>query len=318
MEVAMRVFVAGAGGAIGSALIPALRGYGHAVAGMTRSAEKAGRIRALGAEPVIADALDRTAVAAAVSAWRPDVVIHELTALPAAPDLRRFDAAFAVTNRLRTEGLEILIAAAEAAGARRFLAQSFAGWPFARTGGAVKTETDPLDTDPPPGFAETLRAIRFLETRVTGLTAMTGLVLRYGGFYGPGTGIAPEGTLVAALKRRRLPIVGTGGGVWSFIHIDDAAEATALAVECGAAGIYQIVDDAPAPVAEWLPALVAAAGAKPPRHVPAWLARLLIGRGGVLMMTAARGADNAKAKAALGWRLRWPHWREGFPAALGR
>lgn len=279
---------------------------------MTRTAAKAAEIRALGADPVIADALDRKAVEAAVAAARPDAVIHELTALPDAADFKHLDRMFAVTNRLRTEGLDILIEAARNAGAKRFLAQSFAGWPFARRGGPVKTEADPLDPAPDTAFRETLAAIRYLERRVPALEGMAGLVLRYGGLYGPGTSFAPGGTVHQAVKARRLPIIGSGAGVWSFLHVDDAAGATVTAVATGARGLYNIVDDEPAPVREWLPYLARALGAKPPRRVPAWLARWIIGAGGVAMMTEVRGASNSKAKAELGWRLIYPSWRDGF------
>jgi nucleoside-diphosphate-sugar epimerase len=278
---------------------------------MTRTAAKAELVRGLGAEPVIADALDREAVRRAVVAARPEVVVHELTALPDAADFKHLDREFAQTNRLRTEGLDLLIEAARAAGAKRFLAQSFAGWPFARTGGPVKTEADPLDPNPNPAFRATLAAIRYLERRVASLEDMIGVVLRYGALYGPGTSFAPGGSVHEAVKRRRLPIIGSGAGVWSFLHVDDAAGAT-LAAAAQGRGIYNIVDDAPAPVREWLPHLARALGAKPPRRAPAFLARWFIGAGGVAMMTETRGAANARAKAELGWRLVHPTWREGF------
>jgi nucleoside-diphosphate-sugar epimerase len=313
----MRIVVAGATGALGRRLVPLLVERGHEVVGMTRSPAKAADLRAAGAEPVVADALDRDAVLRAVGQARPEVVVHQLTALAGLTNSRRFDQGFALTNRLRTEGTDHLLAAARAAGARRFVAQSFAGWPFARVGGPVKTEEDPLDPDPPAEFRRTLDAIRHLESAVRGAEGLEGVVLRYGGFYGPGTSVGDGGFLLEEIRRRRLPIVGAGTGVWSFVHIDDAAAATAAAVERGAPGIYQIVDDDPAPVSAWLPALAAAIGAKPPRRVPAWVARLLAGEHGVVLFTDIRGASNAKAKRELGWNPAYPSWRQGFRTGLG-
>jgi nucleoside-diphosphate-sugar epimerase len=313
----MRIFVAGATGALGRRLVPLLVGGGHQVTAMTRSPGKAAGLRAAGAEPVVADALDRDAVLLAVAAARPEVVVHQLTDLATTTNLRKFDAGFAATNRLRTEATDHLLTAARAAGTRRFVAQSFAGWPFARIGGPVKTEDDPLDPVPPAELRRTLDAIRQLEAAVLGAEGIEGVVLRYGGFYGPGTSAGAGGYMLDDLRRRRFPIVGAGTGVWSFIHIDDAAAATAAAVERGAPGIYQIVDDDPAPVSDWLPALAAAAGAKPPRRVPAWLARLLGGEHGVVLMTEVRGASNAKAKRELGWTPAYRSWRQGFRTGLG-
>ena len=313
----MRIFVAGATGALGRRLVPLLVRGGHQVTGMTRTAGKAAGLRAAGAEPVVADALDRDAVLRAVVAAHPEVVVHELTALAGMTDFRRLDEGFALTNRLRTEGTDHLLAAARAAGSRRFVAQSFAGWPFARVGGPVKTEDEPLDPDPPAQLRRTLDAIRHLEAAVVGAEGIEGVVLRYGGFYGPGTSAGEGGFMLEDLRRRRFPLVGAGTGVWSFVHIDDAATATVAAVERGAPGIYQIVDDDPAPVSEWLPALAAAIGARPPRRVPAWVARLAGGTHGVVLMTEARGASNAKARRELGWRPAWPSWRQGFRDGLG-
>jgi 2-alkyl-3-oxoalkanoate reductase len=312
----MRIFVAGATGVLGRRLLPLLVGGGHQVTAMTRTAGKAAGLRQAGAEPVVADALDRDAVAAAVVAARPEVVVHQLTDLAGTTSFRRFDREFAATNRLRTEGTDHLVAAARSAGARRLVAQSFAGWPFARVGGPVKTEDDPLDPDPPAQLRRTLAAIRHLEAAVLGAEGLEGVVLRYGGFYGPGTSAGEGGFMLDDLRRRRFPMVGAGTGVWSFVHIDDAAAATAAAVERGAPGIYQIVDDEPAPVSAWLPVLAAAAGAGPPRRVPAWVARLLAGEHAVVLMTEVRGASNAKARRELGWRPAHPSWREGFKAAL--
>jgi 2-alkyl-3-oxoalkanoate reductase len=312
----VRVFVAGATGVLGTRLVPLLVERGHEVTGMTRSPEKAGAVSAAGAEPAVADALDSTATAAAVERARPEVVVHELTALPAAINYRKVDRDFALTNRLRTEGTDNLLGAARASGARRFVAQSFAGWPYARLGGLVKTEEDPLDPDPPPGLRTTLDAIRHLEAAVLGTEGIEGLVLRYGGFYGPGTSVGKGGSVTEDVRRRRIPLVGDAGGVWSFVHIDDAARATVAAIERGEPGTYNIVDDDPAPVSEWLPGLASALGAKPPRRVPAFLARLAVGKHGVVMMTDARGASNAKAKRDLGWELEYPSWREGFRTGL--
>jgi nucleoside-diphosphate-sugar epimerase len=305
----MRVFVAGASGAIGSHLAPKLVRRRHEVFGTTRSAEKEETLRAAGAEPVVLDLLDHDAVQQAVGAVRPDAIVHEASALAGMTDFKHFDRSFGTTNRLRTEGTDALLAAARTTGVPIFVAQSYAGWPYARAGGAVKTEEDPLDPTPVPAMSETLAAIRHVEQRVV---EAGGVALRYGGFYG-----APNDPQIEIVRKRRFPIVGDGGGVWSFVHLDDAAEATALALDQAATGIYNIVDDEPAPVREWLPALAGAVGAKPPRRVPRWLARLAGGEAGVALMTESRGASNAKAKRELGWQLRYPTWRQGFPAAYG-
>jgi nucleoside-diphosphate-sugar epimerase len=316
---AMKVFVAGATGALGTQLVPQLVAGGHEVVGMTRTASKRAALRALGARPVVADALDPDAVARAVAEAEPEVIVHQATALSGAPDLRHPDRFFALTNRLRTEGTDHLLAAGRAVGARRFVAQSYAGWPFARTGGPVKSETDPLDPDPPQALRSTVAAIRYLEQAVTGIQWGEGLVLRYGGFYGPGTGMSldPDAAMAKPLRRRQFPLVEGGGGVWSFVHIEDAASATVAAVERGPGGIYQIVDDEPAPVREWLPALASALGAKPPLRLPRWLGRLAAGEAATVMMTQVRGASNEKAKRELGWQLRYPSWRLGFAKGLG-
>lgn len=312
----MRVFVAGATGAIGQRLVPALVQRGHTVAGTTRSAAKAGRLEAAGARAVVLDALDAAAVHAAVEEFKPDVIVHQVTAIAPNATLRRIDRDFAETNRLRTRGTDILLAAARTLGVPRFVAQSFAGWPFAASGGPVKSEADPLEPNPPTGARETLAAIRHLETVVTA-APMDGLVLRYGVFYGPGNSLGRGGAILDLVRRRQLPVVGGGSGIWSFIHIDDAAALTALAVEDGAPGVYHVVDDDPAPVREWLPYLAAAVGAPEPRHVPAWLVRPLLGEYIIRSMTRIRGASNAKAKAAWHWQLRYPSWREGFRHGLG-
>ena len=312
----MRVFVAGASGAIGRRLIPLLVRAGHVVVGMTRSLGKADTIRAAGAEPVVADALDANAVAAAVRGARPEVVVHQLTAIPPRVDPRAFARDFAPTNRLRSEATRHLVAAARASGARRLVVQSFAGWPYAREGGRVKTEEDPLDPNPPRALRSALQAIRELEAAVLTTGAPEGLVLRYGVFYGPGTSLGAGGSLVADIRRRRIPVVGSGAGVWSFIHVEDAAAATLAAIERGAPGIYNVVDDDPAPVAEWLPVLARVLGARPPRRLPAFLVWLVLGELGITLATRVCGASNAKAKRELGWTPAHASWRDGFHEAL--
>jgi 2-alkyl-3-oxoalkanoate reductase len=315
----MKVFVAGAAGAIGAQLIPQLVDHGHEVVGMTRSPSRRKAVEALGARPVIADALDRDAVGRAIAEAGPEVVVHELTAIGGKPNMRRIDRLMAPTNRLRIEGTDNLLAAAEAVGARRFVAQSYTGWPFARVGGAVKTESDPLDPDPPAALRETLRGIRHVERSVTQIRWAEGIVLRYGNFYGPGTGISsdPNAPMTRAVRKRQLPLVGDGGGVWSFVHIADAATATVQAIEYGAAGIYQVVDDEPAPVRAWLPALAKALHARPPRHVPRWLARIAAGEVATVWMTEVRGASNLKSKRELGWEPQHRSWRTGFADMVG-
>ncbi len=312
----MRVFVAGGAGVVGSSLIPALLEAGHEVSAGTRSEGRADAIRALGAEPVVADALDPEAISRAVAGVSPEAVIHQLTAIPARLNPRHPERDFALTNRLRSEGTDNLLAAARAAGARRFLAQSFAGWPFAREGGPVKDEDAPYTTDLPPKLTTMFDAIRHLETVVPAAEGLEGIVLRYGFFYGPGTSVAPDGSVVADVRKRRMPIVAEGAAIWSFVHIDDVAAATVAALERGRTGIYNVVDDDPAPVSEWLPALAEAAGARPPRRVPAWLARVGAGAHAVVMMNEIRGASNAKARRELEWEPGHPSWRQGFPDVL--
>jgi nucleoside-diphosphate-sugar epimerase len=310
----VRVFLAGATGVIGAPLLERLLADGHDVTGMTRSPAKADALRAAGAEPVVADGLDAQAVLSAVVKVRPDAVIHELTAIPRRLDPRKIIRDFELTDRLRTEGTRNLLAAAQAAGATRFIAQSIA---FAYEPGPPNTvhgENDPLIADPPAQFARSARAIAELE-RLT--LAADGLVLRYGYFYGPGSSISTRGSLAAEVTKRRLPIVGGGSGVWSFIHVHDAAQATVAALTHGAPGAYNVVDDEPAPVREWIPALAQALGAKPPRRVPAWLARPLAGEYGLYTMTRAQGASNTRAKAELAWAPRYASWREGFRTGLG-
>jgi len=309
----MRIFVAGATGAMGKQLVPRLVTAGHQVTGMTRTEAKQNALRALGAEPVIADALDPEQVADVVAQAQPDVIVHQLTAI-ATLDLRHFDRDFALTNRLRTEGTDHLLSAGRAVGVERFIAQSYTSWPYARTGGAVKGEDDPLDPTPAREMRESLAAIRHLEAAVTGADWTEGIVLRYGGFYGPGTSMSPGGEQLEMIRKRKFPVVGNGRGMWSFVHIADAAEATVLAVEHGQRGIYNVVDDEPAPVAEWLPAMAESIGAPRPWHVPRFVGRLLAGEAGAVMMTETRGASNAKAKRDLGWEPRHPSWREGLAA----
>jgi nucleoside-diphosphate-sugar epimerase len=303
----MRVFVAGASGAIGSRLVAQLVERGHEVIGTSRSAGNAERVRALGGEAIALDLLDARAVRKAVLESRPDAIVHQATALADVRFSRNFDRTFAQTNRLRIEGTDALLAAAREAGVRRFVAQSFASARYAREGGPVKTEDDPLDPSPVASTRETNAAMRHLDQAVT---YAGGIALRYGGFYG-----ASNDALLAPVRTRQFPIVGDGGGVSSFIHLDDAAAATVLALDHDGAGIYNIVDDDPAPVREWLPVLANVLGAKPPRHFPRWLARLFAGEAAVMMGTESRGASNAKAKRELGWEPRYPSWRQGFVAA---
>jgi 2-alkyl-3-oxoalkanoate reductase len=302
----MRVFVAGAAGAIGQHLIPALIAEGHEVTGTSRSQASAERIRRQGATAVIVDGLDRQGLADAVVAAAPEVIIHEMTALTSVTNYRKFDREFAVTNELRTKGTDYLLEAAAKAGTKRFIAQSYTNWPNIREGGPVKTEDDPLDPRPPKGARQSLAAIRHVETAVP---AAGGLVLRYGSFYGPGASTV----MLDILRQRKFPIVGGGTGIWSFAEITDAAAATVAAVTRGGPGVYNIVDDDPAPVSEWLPYLAGCLGVKPPARVPTWLGRLLAGDVVVAQMTDTRGSSNAKAKRELGWTPGYPSWRKGFP-----
>jgi nucleoside-diphosphate-sugar epimerase len=311
----MRVFVAGASGAIGVQLVPRLVGAGHEVYGMTRTAAKQRMLQQLGAVPVVADALDPDQVAEAVARAKPDVIVHELTAIGAL-DTRHFDRDFAATNRLRRVGTDHLLSAAHAMGVGRFVAQSIAAFgAYARVGGSVKSEDDPLETAPAREMHETLAAIQHLEDAVLGADWTEGIVLRYGAFYGPGTSLAPGKVQFELVRKRRLPLVGDGAGVWSFIHIADAAAATAAAVERGTRGAYNIVDDDPAPVAAWLPSLADELGAKRPMRVPRFVGRIFAGEAGARMMTEVRGASNAKAKRELAWSPAHPSWRHGFAAA---
>ena len=314
----MRVFVAGATGAIGRQLVPRLVATGHEVHGMTRSESKQAMLRELGAVPVVADALDPDQVAEAVARARPEVIVHQLTAIPEALDMRHFDRDFALTNRLRIEGTDHLLSAGQAVGVRRFVAQGVGAYgAYLRAGGPVKSEEDPLEPSPAREMHETLAAIRHLEQAVLGADWTEGIVLRYGVFYGQGTSLASGEEQFEMIRKRKFPLVGDGGGVWSFIHVADAAEATVAAIEHGKRGVYNVVDDDPAPVAEWLPALAQKLGAKKPMHVPRFVGRLFAGEAGVVMMTEIRGASNAKAKRELGWRPAHQSWRQGLAAAAG-
>jgi nucleoside-diphosphate-sugar epimerase len=311
----MRVFVAGATGAIGRQLVPRLVAGGHEVHGMTRSESKQGLLHQLGAVPVVADALDPDQVADAVGRAKPDVIVHELTAIGGL-DMRHFDRDFALTNRLRTEGTDHLLSAGQAVGVRRFVAQGVGAFGmYVRAGGPIKTEEEPLETRPPREMHETLAAIRHLEQAVLGAEWTEGIVLRYGAFYGPGTSLAPGADQFELVRQHKFPLVGDGAGIWSFIHVADAAEATVAAIEHGSRGVYNVVDDDPAPVAEWLPTLAQQLGAKKPMRVPRFVGRLFTGEAGVIMMTEVRGASNAKAKRELAWSPAHPSWRQGFAAA---
>ena len=306
----MRVFVTGATGALGRHLVPGLVAAGHEVTATTRTPGKIAQLREAGAEPVVVDGLDRGAVIAAVRAAAPEVIVHEMTALADMRSFRNPDKLFAVTNELRTRGTDNLLAAAARAGARRVIAQGYAGpGPDKPAGARLKTEEDPLDWRPIRSAARAMAAIRYVD-RTVPLEAPEGIVLRYGGFYGPGTG----DFVVEMARKRRLPVIGGGTGVWSFIEITDAAAATLAAVDRGAPGVYNVVDDDPAPVAEWLPYLAKVVGAKPPLRVPAWLGRLLAGEFVVGQMTSSRGSSNEKARKELGWEPRYASWREGFRA----
>ena len=310
----MKVFVAGGTGAIGKELVPQLVAAGHDVVATTRSEKGAGLVRDMGGEPAIVDGLDEQGMVEAVERAQPEVVIHEMTALAGKPDFRHFDRWFATTNQLRTRGTDYLIRAARQAGARRLIVQGYSGWPNIREGGAVKTEEDPLDPDPPKWQRESMAAFHHIESVVPAAEGLEGVVLRYGGLYGP-TGMTSS-EAVELLRKRRFPIVGDGAGVWSFIHAEDAASATVAALDHGEPGIYNVVDDDPAQAREWLPYLAETLGAKPPRRVPAWLGQILAGEVLVSMMTRTRGSSNAKAKRELGWQPRYPSWREGFAAAV--
>jgi 2-alkyl-3-oxoalkanoate reductase len=313
----MKVFVAGATGSVGKRLIPMLVAGGYHVTAMTRSPGKVDALHKAGVKAAVADGLDRDAVRRAVAAARPEIVVHQMTGLARAKSFKKFDDEFALTNRLRTEGTDYLIEAAHAAGARRIIAQSYGNWNYKRTGTDLKNETAPFDPKPPANQRKSLQAIRYCEAAVTGALGIEGIALRYGNFYGPGTGISLDGNIVALVRKRQLPVIGDGAGVWCFIHVDDAATATIAAMTRGSPGVYNIADDEPAPVSSWLPELARAVAAKPPLHIPVWLGRLAAGEVGVSMMTQIRGASNAKAKRELGWQPRYRSWRDGFREGLG-
>jgi len=312
----MRIFLAGASGVVGRQLVPKLAGLGHEVTGITRSAEKTDAIRALGAEPVICDVYDRDRLREVVAAARPEVVIHHLTDLPQELKPKGMKEAYAANDRVRREGTPNLVDAAVAAGARRIVAQNVA-FIYAPVGSWVKGEDDPLFLDAPKPFDGSVRACQALERSVLGTDGIEGLSLRFGFFYGPGTTYASDGYSTGEVRKRRFPLVGKATGTFSFVHVDDVVAATIAAMDQGTPGAYNVVDDDPAPASEWLPVFADAVGAKPPRHVPLWVARLFVGRAPASMMTELRGASNAKARAELGWEPRWPSWREGFREALG-
>jgi nucleoside-diphosphate-sugar epimerase len=312
----MKIFVTGGTGALGRFLLPQLLENGHEVVALTRSPAKAELIDRTGASAVIADPLNKQQLTAAVRRAEPEVIIHQLTALSDVTNFRKLDQDFALTNRFRTEVTDTLLAAARTIGTRRFIAQSYCGWPYAKKGGPVKTEEDPLDPKPPESFTKTLAAIRSLEDKMRSVSFLEGVALRYGSFYGPGNAIGKGGTVYKAVRRRQLPIIGGGGGVWSFIHTMDAARATVAAISRGAPGIYNIADDEPAKVATWLPVFARAIGAKPPYKIPHWLGEVLIGKAGVMMMTQIRGCSNSKAKQELGWKPVYASWRVGFVDGL--
>ncbi len=315
----MRIFIAGATGAVGSRLLPLLAAEGHDVFGSSRTEDGRAAVDTGGGTGVVMDPLDGASVRAAVAEAKPDVVVHQLTALSAmSGNLRKWDRDFALTNRLRTEATDHLLAAARESGVRRFVAQSYGGhWTNQRTGGPVKTEADPLVEHAEKEATESLRALKHLERAVTSAPDLEGVVLRYGNFYGPGNTLSRDGEMGGMVRRGKLPVVGGGGGVWSWIHIDDAAAATVAAVDRGAPGIYNVVDDEPAPVVEWLPYLAEQLGGKRPMRLPGWVARPMIGHFGLALMTTVRGSSNAKARRELGWTPRYPSWREGFRTGIG-
>jgi 2-alkyl-3-oxoalkanoate reductase len=310
----MRVFVAGATGVVGRQLVPLLVSTGHDVFATTRSRDKIDDLRAMGARPVLLDVLDAEPTLAAVKAAEPEAIVHQATALTNLDmNVRHFDRSFALTNALRTKGTANLLAGAHAVGTARFVAQSYCGWPFATGGGPVKGETDPLEPNPPKAFTETLAGIRRLEELVTATPG--GVGLRYGALYGPGTSMAPSGPQIVALQKRKFPVVGDGGGYWSFLHVHDAATAALAALTRGA-GVYNIVDDDPAPVRDWVPELAKLVGARKPMHLPVWVGRLAAGDGAIRMMTKVRGGSNELAKRELAWKPTYSSWRDGFAAEL--
>ena len=307
----MRVFLAGGTGVIGRRLLPRLLEAGHDVTAMTRREDRAAALREAGAVPAVADVFDAEGLRAAVERAAPEVVVHELTDLPPALDTRKIEEQMAGNDRIRTEGTRNLVAAARGAGARRIVAQSIA-FAYAPTGDGLKREEDPLWDDAPWPWKRSIDALHELEDAVTKTQGIEGVVLRYGFFYGPGSAYGPGGSLEHEVRRRRFPVVGRGSGVFSFVHVDDAADATVATVERGAPGIYNIVDDEPAAMREWVPVYADAIGAKRPYRIPRFVARLFAGPYAVMLATEVRGASNERAKAELGWQPRFGSWREGF------
>jgi len=310
----VKVLVAGASGAIGRPLVTRLLDAGHEVIGTTRREERAAALRALGAQAVVCDLLDGARAREVVLDARPDAIVDELTSLPQADfDVRRRDI-YDANDRIRSEGTGALLSAAAEAGVRRYVLQSVA-FLYAPEGGPVKDEAARPWTDAPAPFGRSVGVLVENERKLAA-APLEGIVLRYGFFYGPGTHYASGGAIAEQVRARRFPLVGRATGVSSFVHVADAAAATALALERGGPGVYNVVDDEPAPLRDWLPAYAAALGAKPPRRVPAWLARLLAGPYIAAAATELRGAANAKARAELGWAPLLPSWREGFRAHL--
>ena len=313
----MKIFVLGSTGVMGKNLIPLLVEKKHEVTALVRSSKRTKVVEDIGAEAVIANVLDKEELTEVIKKAEPEAIIHQLTALADfSGNFRKFDEEFEMTNRFRTEVTDTLLKIARDIGTKRFIAQSFCGWPFARTGEPIKSEEDPLDPEPPSSFIKSLNAIKHLEKVVRESQKVEAVALRYGFFYGPGTSISKDGSIVKAISKHRIPLVGNGTGIWSFIHIKDAARSTVAALTSGSPGIYNIVDDEPAPVSEWLPFLANVLGAKKPSRIPVWLANILIGEGGVSMMTKIRGASNSKAKNELNWEPVYPSWRKGFTEGL--
>ncbi len=313
----MKIFILGGTGVIGRYLIPLLVSEGHEITALVRSAERISEAEKIGAKGVPADLFNEEELISLIKKTEPEIIIHQLTALAGVTgNFRKFDQEFELTNRFRTVVTDTLLKAAELTGVRRFIAQSFCGWPFAREGGLVKTEEDPLDPDPPASLSRTLNAIKHLESAVKKSGKVEALALRYGLFYGPGTSIAMDGAVINLIKNRKFPIVGNGGGIWSFVHVQDAAGATVKAVSKGEPGIYNIVDNEPAPVSIWMPFLADALEVKPPRKIPLWVGKMMLGEAGISMMTKIRGGSNAKAKRKLGWEPVYASWRDGFVNGL--
>jgi len=312
----MRIFLAGATGVLGMRLIPRLLERGHKVIGTTTTKDKLSDLKRLGVDPILMDGLDRDSVRSAVSAADPEVVVNEMTALSKVRNYKNFDQEFALTNRLRADGTSHLVAASRQCGVKKIVVQSFAGWPFEQTKAPANSEEAPFERNIPTRMKQSQRAIQAMEETVLSQESPAGVVLRYGYFYGPGTSFDVEGEISKALRKRAFPLIGGGTGVWSLIHVDDAAEATRLAIECAPSGIYNITDDRPSTIGDWLPGLAALLNAKRPMRMPRWVGRFFVGESGLYMMTQARGALNAKAKRVLGWNPAYPDWHSGFAATL--